>query len=156
MVGQGNFRSDLYYRLNVVQIDLPALRQRPEDVEILAQHFIRKFAAKMRKPARGLAPEALQRLQAYAWPGNVRELENVMERAVALALDQEIGVAELPESLRIPAAAATARPSLREMEKRYIIETLQACGGNYDEAARVLGIGRTTLWRKLKEYQMPE
>jgi two-component system response regulator HydG len=156
MVGQGKFRSDLFYRLNVVQIALPPLRQRPEDIPVLARHFLRKFAAKMHKPGRELSAEALQKLKAYPWPGNVRELENCIERAVALSLEREIGSAELPESVhQLPSPALpSSRPSLKEMERRHIMETLESCGGNYDEAARVLGIGRTTLWRKLKEYQM--
>ncbi len=159
MVTAGKFRSDLYYRLNVVQIDLPPLRERVEDIALLAQHFLRKFAAKMRKPGRTLAPAALQKLQTYDWPGNVRELENVIERAVALSLEPEIGLAELPENVLPEIARAgseAARASLKEMEKGYILDTLKYCGGNYDEAARVLGIGRTTLWRKLKEYQQNE
>ncbi len=156
LVAEGKFRSDLYYRLNVVQIDLPPLRQRPEDIPILARHFLRKFSARMRKSPRALSAEALQKLQAHQWPGNVRELENAMERAVALSLEPEIGQAELPENIRQHTApgAESARLSLKEMERRHIIETLEACHGNYDEAARVLGIGRTTLWRKLKEYQV--
>ncbi|MGH7491888.1 MAG: sigma 54-interacting transcriptional regulator [bacterium] len=155
MLSQGKFRSDLFYRLNVVQIALPPLRERPEDIPVLARYFLRKFAAKMRKPGRELAVGALQKLKAYSWPGNVRELENGMERAVALSLEHEIGPKELPENIQqLPAPVpASPRLSLKEMERRHIIETLKSCDGNFDEAARLLGIGRTTLWRKLKEYQ---
>ncbi|NUO81848.1 sigma 54-interacting transcriptional regulator [candidate division KSB1 bacterium] len=159
MVAQGKFRSDLYYRLNVIRLDLPPLRERRDDIPVLARHFLLKYAAFMRKPARELSREALQKIMSYSWPGNVRELENAMERAVALSLEPEIGLAELPESLRrVAKISATnhVRPSLKEMEQRYILETVEHCGNNYDEAARVLGIGRTTLWRKLKEYQGQE
>ncbi len=159
MVAQGKFRSDLFYRLNVIRLDLPPLRERRDDIPVLAQHFLRKFAARMRKPVAELSREAMQKLCNYPWPGNVRELENALERAVALSLDHEIAAAELPDHLRqhrAPALSGNARPSLKEMEQRYILETVEHCGNNYDEAARVLGIGRTTLWRKLKEYQAPE
>jgi len=154
LVNEDKFRSDLYYRLNVIGINLPPLRERPEDIEILAQHFIKKFANRMRKPIAALAPEVLQRLRHYAWPGNVRELENVIERAVALTVSPTLEVADLPVSLREasnPLSVSTRLP-LKEIERQYILETVNACNGNYDEAARLLGIGRTTLWRKLKIY----
>ncbi len=156
MVAEGKFRSDLYYRLNVIRLDLPPLRERAEDILVLAQHFLRKYAARMRKPVAALSKEAIHKLRNYAWPGNVRELENALERAVALSLDHEISATELPDNLRAQRAPITSnstRPTLKEMEQRYILETVEHCGNNYDEAARVLGIGRTTLWRKLKEYQ---
>ncbi|MCI0696120.1 sigma 54-interacting transcriptional regulator [candidate division KSB1 bacterium] len=154
MVNEGQFRSDLYYRLNVIGINLPPLRERPEDVEFLAGYFLRKFAQRMRKPVSGISGEAMQRLREYHWPGNVRELENVLERAVALAADNKLDTLDLPPTVR-DASLAThvpARLSLKEVERQHILETVDACNGNYDEAARVLGIGRTTLWRKLKEY----
>lgn len=156
MVTEGKFRSDLYYRLNVIRLDLPALHERLDDIPVLAKHFLRKFAARMRKPAAVLSKEALHKLRSYSWPGNVRELENALERAVALSLDQEINADDLPDHLRhhrAPTISSNARPTLKEMEQRYILETVEHCNNNYDEAARMLGIGRTTLWRKLKEYQ---
>jgi transcriptional regulator with PAS, ATPase and Fis domain len=155
LVHDGRFRSDLYYRLNVIGIKLPALRERPEDVEILAQHFMRKFAGRMRKPIATLSPEVLRHLRRYSWPGNVRELENVMERAVALTGNTTLDTVDLPTSLREAASAAisSTRLPLKEIERQYILETINACNGNYDEASKVLGIGRTTLWRKLKAYQ---
>jgi DNA-binding NtrC family response regulator len=154
MVQDGKFRSDLYYRLNVIGINLPPLRERPEDVEILAHHFMRKFAGRMRKPIAALSGEALQRLRLYSWPGNVRELENVIERAVALTSNATLDVVDLPAYFREDASPqpAPGRLPLKEIERQYILETVSACNDNYDEAARVLGIGRTTLWRKLKEY----
>ena len=154
LVQDGKFRSDLYYRLNVIGLQLPALRERPEDIEILAQHFLRKFTSRMRKSAT-FTPAALRQLRQYAWPGNVRELENVLERAVALTANATIDVVDLPAPLRTPPASphnGAARLPLKEIERQYILETVSACHDNYDEAARVLGIGRTTLWRKLKNY----
>jgi two-component system response regulator HydG len=154
MVNEGKFRSDLYYRLNVIGINLPPLRERPEDIEFLARHFLRKFAGRMRKAVFTISPEGMQMLRGYDWPGNVRELENVMERGVALASGDLLGVADLPATIRdvVPSPSLQSRLPLREVERQYILETVDVCQGNYDEAARVLGIGRTTLWRKLKEY----
>jgi DNA-binding NtrC family response regulator len=154
LVHDGKFRSDLYYRLNVISIKLPPLRERPEDIEILAEHFARKFAGRMRKTIAAIPPQVLQRLRQYAWPGNVRELENVMERAVALTGNAMLEVADLPAHLRQASSAtgSAARLPLREIERQYILDVVNACHDNYDEAAKVLGIGRTTLWRKLKNY----
>ncbi len=156
MVEQGKFRSDLYYRLNVIQIDLPPLRERREDVLPLARFFLQKFATRLRKPGREFTAEALSKLKSHDWPGNVRELENAIERAVALSTEREIGLRELPEALHKTARSEAQRNgelTLEEVEKRHILATLAHCQGNYDEAARVLAIGRTTLWRKLKKYQ---
>jgi len=154
MVEEGKFRRDLYYRLNVINIVLPPLRERPEDVEILAPHFLRKYAGRMRKTVTSISMAAMAQLKKLAWPGNVRELENVIERAVALAGNTTIDLMDLPPLLRQSpqnSHVATRLP-LKEIERQYILETVAACGGNYDEAARVLEIGRTTLWRKLKAY----
>ena len=159
MVAEGKFRSDLYYRLNVIRLDLPPLRERRDDLLVLARHFLRKYSGRMRRPAAELSSAAQEKILNHSWPGNVRELENAMERAVALSLGTEINVEELPDNMRPRAATPStnnARASLKEMEQRYILETVEHCGNNYDEAARVLGIGRTTLWRKLKEYQAQE
>jgi len=154
LVHEGKFRRDLYYRLNVIGIQLPALRERPEDIEFLAQHFLRKFAGRMRKPIATISSAALRQLRQYGWPGNVRELENVLERAVALTGNATIDVIDLPAPLREPTRSTNgaARLPLKEIERQYILDTVTACNDNYDEAARVLGIGRTTLWRKLKNY----
>jgi DNA-binding NtrC family response regulator len=154
LVNDGKFRSDLFYRLNVIGIRLPPLRERPDDIEMLARHFLRKFSGRMRKPVAALTPETLSVLRRYSWPGNVRELENVMERAVALTGNAMLDIADLPAPLREEASAknGAARLPLKEIERRYILDTISACNGNYDEAAKTLGIGRTTLWRKLKIY----
>ncbi|MDQ7052470.1 MAG: sigma 54-interacting transcriptional regulator [candidate division KSB1 bacterium] len=160
MVEEGRFRSDLYYRLNVIQINLPRLRNRQEDIPILAQHFVKKYAARLQKAVDEISAEALQALYAYPWPGNVRELENAIEHAVAMAIGPSIELHDLPIHLQ---QARTSEPcdnhrasrmTLKEMEKHYIRETLEDCGWNYEMASRILGIGRTTLWRKLREYQI--
>jgi DNA-binding NtrC family response regulator len=119
----------------------------------LAQYFLRKFSGRMCKAVSAISFEAMQMLRGYGWSGNVRELENVMERGVALASGDLLGVADLPATIRDAARSSglPSRPPLKEVERQYILETVDACHGNYDEAARLLGIA-TTLWRKLKEY----
>ena len=160
----GEFREDLYYRLNVVQIDIPPLRERVEDVIPLASHLLSRAAERAGKAEtqRGIAPEAAKALLGYAWPGNVRELENVMERAVALSQQQQIQVADLPQGLikRRPgdalAAAAARRLTLSELEKEYILQVLAEEKGNKSRAASRLGLDRKTLYRKLDEYRRAE
>ena len=145
----GSFRDDLYYRINAVRINLPPLRSRPEDLLLLIHHFLGVFA-----PGRELRvlPEALDRLTAHRWPGNVRELENVMERAALLASDGRIGLEQLPEELRSgTGSGAAGLISLEEAERMHISRVL-ATAGDLDEAARVLQIDPTTLWRKRKKY----
>lgn len=159
MVAEGHFRSDLYYRLNVIQIVLPPLRERAEDIPLLANHFLKKAVGRMKKPVREISPEGLRLLNSYAWPGNIRELENVMERAAALAIGTVITPSDLPPQIQEAEAIeprANGRQTLKEVERRYILETLDAYDWNYDEVSRALGIGRTTLWRKLKEYKLSE
>ena len=155
LVAGGRFREDLYYRLNVVALAIPALRERAEDIPLLAQHFLEAFALKNRKEVKGFTPRAMDRLIRYAWPGNVRELMNAVERAVVMTRGDFL--AEEDVSL-IPASAmpeqppaAGARP-LEEVEKAAILTTLKAADGNKSEAARRLGITRRTLHKKLKAY----
>lgn len=146
------FREDLYYRLNVVNIELPPLRERKEDVPLLAEHFLNKFAADNRKEVTGFSPDAMEFLLGYDWPGNVRELENAIERAVILAKDSIITVADLPqENLSLVRLASTGK-NLKEVEKNHVLNVLRKAGGNYSEAARILGISRMTLYNKAKEY----
>ena len=161
MVAAGQFRSDLFFRLNVIQITLPPLRERREDIALLARYFMEKFAQKLRKNVVGFAPETLEILTAYSWPGNIRELENVIERAVALAIGPRILPHDLPAVLLdapppVRAEKTESTPaelvSLKEMEQQYILQVMAATDWNYEKACRILGIGRTTLWRKLKEY----
>jgi DNA-binding NtrC family response regulator/predicted hydrocarbon binding protein len=152
------FRRDLYYRLNVINIAIPPLRERPEDVLPLARHFMDRYAKAQGKEIRAISAEALDLLTAYPWPGNVRELENVMERAVVLASRDRITVADLPPVIRSgevpPLLAGLAEPrSLREVEKRAILAALERHRGNRTRAAKELQISLHTLWRKLKAYQ---
>jgi DNA-binding NtrC family response regulator len=146
------FREDLYYRLNVVNIELPPLRERKEDIPLLAEHFLNKFAAENRKEVTGFSPDAMELLLDYDWSGNVRELENAIERAVILAKDSFITVADLPqENLPLIRLASTGK-NLKEVEKNHLLNVLREAGGNYSKAARILGISRMTLYNKAKEY----
>lgn len=158
------FREDLYYRLNVVKIDLPPLRDRGGDILRLAQHFLGKFAKVDRKPELTLSESSAAKLMAYNWPGNVRELENCIERAVALARFDQLTVDDLPERIRayradrvvVSANDATEVITLSEMERRYILQVLSLVGGNKSQAARALGLDRRTLHRRLDQYDAPD
>jgi len=161
-VKQGKFREDLYYRLNVVNLNVPPLRNRQDDLPLLAQHFLEKYADKNRKPVKGFSPLAMDMLIKYEWPGNVRELENAIERAVILLPGEHITENQLPLNIvqahdgapPHPAAAQQrgAIRSLEEIEKEAILATLATTGGNKSETARRLGINRKTLHKKLKSY----
>ena len=157
-VKEGRFREDLYYRLNVVPIVLPPLRERREDIPELALHFFRHFCKKNRKEIKGISPKAVDLLVRYDWPGNVRELENVMERVVIMARKEIITPEELPVQIQKygeQGGGDLVFPpgiSLQEVEKRLIIKTLRDVEGNRSRAAKVLGINRRTLQNKLKEY----
>ncbi|MDO5484014.1 MAG: sigma-54 dependent transcriptional regulator [Desulfovibrionaceae bacterium] len=156
----GNFRQDLYYRLNVVSLHLPPLRERTDDIALLAQHFLKRFAAKNNRQIKGFTPGAMDRLMRYAWPGNVRELENVIERASILLLGEHISERELPENLLAATAQAGAEVpeapeggTLEDVERMVILKTLKRLNGNKSEAAKALGITRKTLHAKLNRYQ---
>ena len=155
-VRQGLFRQDLYFRLNVVPIHLPPLRERREDIPLLVYIFIHRFAERNHKEVNEITPEALQRLMAYHWPGNVRELENCIERMVVVANKRVLDVGDIPpEVLPDTAPTATAFPvglTMKQIEEQAIRQTLAATGGNRKEAARLLGIGLRTLHRKIEEY----
>jgi DNA-binding NtrC family response regulator len=156
------FRLDLYYRLNVITLHLPPLRERREDIPLLVSHFLRKYAVQNHKEVTAIQQQALQRLEAYDWPGNVRELENVIERAVVLGQGATIGVAELPDHLQekepvLPTNDHFSLPvntTLAEIERAAIVQALQQSGGNRQAAARTLDIGVATLYRKLKAYRL--
>jgi len=165
----GRFRDDLYYRLAVIPIHVPPLRERIEDVGLLAAHFLARFSARLGKPVEGIEPAALARLEAHAWPGNVRELENTIERGVALCRGPRLGIDDLPPRLReaappaagaaaaaTSAAATPAVESLEALERRHILETLARVDGSRRRAAALLGISTTTLWRRLKEFGLPD
>ena len=155
-IRSGSFRQDLYFRLNVVQIKLPPLRERKSDIPLLVNHFLEKFSDPER-PVRSISEEAMARLMAYDWPGNVRELENAIERALALGSGPVLQLADLPSNLhssspdRLPASDELL--PLEELERRAIFRALRETGGDKLAAARLLGIGKTTLYRKLKQYE---
>jgi DNA-binding NtrC family response regulator len=153
MVTEGTFRRDLYYRLNVVAVTVPPLRERRRDVALLAQRIIAMCSHREGIAPRRLSDEAQARLRAYAWPGNVRELENVLERALIVSEGPVIAAADLALS-PAPATADAPRPlkTLRDMEHAYIQHVLRATGGNMSEAARILGLHRDTLYRKLRRF----
>ena len=162
-VANGRFREDLFYRLNVMNLNVPPLKDRQEDIPLLAQHFLNKFADKNRKTVKGLVPLAVDMLLNYDWPGNVRELENAIERAVILLTGEHITEKQLPLNITkkypdlstSPIAAAPVMDgtrSMEEIEKEAILATLKASGGNKSETARRLGITRKTLHNKLKNY----
>jgi len=166
MVAEGKFREDLYYRLNVIDMRMPALKDHPEDIPALVDRFLAEFAKKNGSRAAGIAPAAMQALCAYAWPGNVRQLRNVVEKMVVLSSGNELSVDDLPAEITAPPPATTAAPqppdaggedaatpqSLAAAERRQIEAALEACRGNKTKAADMLGISRRTLHRKLKEW----
>ncbi len=155
LVRGGRFRDDLYYRINVVTITLPPLRERREDIPLLIDHFVRTFAAKNEKPIRGLTREAREALLRYDYPGNVRELENLIERAVVLTRDDVIDLSDLPLSLLesegdVEEGSLTA--TVEGLERRMIREAMARAGGVQTRAAELLGVSERVLRYKLKKY----
>jgi two-component system, NtrC family, response regulator AtoC len=161
-VAEGRFRADLYYRINVVHIEVPPLRSRRGDILILTQRFINRAAERCHKEVLGISAAAAQKLLDYDWPGNVRELENCLERAVALTRYNEIGVQDLPERIRDHQSTRmvidTSDPeellTLEEVERRYVRKVLAACNGNKTHAAKILGLDRRTLYRRLESLDL--
>ena len=175
-IATGSFRSDLYHRLKVVTIAIPTLRERAADIPLLIEHFIKQFAKRHSKTIKGMSLAARMKLGSYEWPGNVRQLRNVIESMVVVDCDELLDVDDLPLELEpetatdragTPAldgaptvaveaglAALVGRP-LEEVERILITETLKLTGGNREQAAELLGIGERTLYRKIKEYQLP-
>jgi DNA-binding NtrC family response regulator len=158
-VDKGNFRQDLFYRLNVIAIKLPSLTERHGDIPLLAHHFLSQKSKAMSKDVQNISKESMELLCQYGWPGNIRELENVIERAVALTNGAEITVNELPEyignlSIETYRRQDSEVPTLEEQEKNYIIWVLDKCEGNKTKAAKIMGIDRVSLWRKMKRYGM--
>lgn len=159
-VEEGRFREDLFFRVNVIQLEMPPLRARNTDTLLLAQHFLEIFAARSDKPVSGISKAVAERLLDYTWPGNIRELRNVVERAVALTRYDQLAVEDLPEKIRnyrgsqvfIGGKDPSEMVSLGEIEKRYILHVLDAAGDNKTLAARILGLDRKTLYRKLQQY----
>jgi two-component system response regulator HydG len=160
-VKNGRFREDLFYRLNVIHIRIPALKERPDDIPLLARHFLDRYAQKNRKQFKGFTPVAMDALMKYPWPGNVRELENAVERAVILSMGQYISEKDLPADVvknfrpddgsQTPLTELGGR-SLDEVETMALTQTLKQTGGNKTEAAKLLNITRTTLNNKIKKY----
>ena len=161
-IEEDRFREDLYYRINVIQIDLPPLRERGTDILLLAQHFVEQFAFRSDKHVSGISNAASEKLLNYSWPGNVRELRNIIERAVVLTAYEKISVDDLPEKIRdykasrflVESEIPSELASIQEVERRYILHVLKTVGGNKTLAARVLGLDRKTLYRKLQHYKV--
>jgi len=161
-LNEGKFRQDLYHRLKVVSIKLPALRERRDDIPLLIEHFLKEFTSSHAKPITAITPAVRKVLMAYSWPGNVRELKNTIESMVVIDADGLLDLDDLTEDLQSAAASGESGghagldslvgKSIEEIEKHYIVQTLALTSGNREEAARLLGIGERTLYRKLKEY----
>ena len=159
-VKEGRFRSDLFYRLNVITVKIPPLRDRPEDLVPLIAHFLDKHGRRLDRPGWTVASDTLELFKHHSWPGNVRELENVIERGLILGRDQRITPDDLPESVhdRAPLRADAGHSSrpIAEVEKEHIVRTLRAVRGNKAAAARILGFDRKTLYRKLEQYRIED
>jgi DNA-binding NtrC family response regulator len=154
LVAGGKFREDLYYRINVVTIHLPPLRERRQDIPLLAQHFLEKYALQMNRPFRSLAPEALDLLLRHPWPGNVRELANAIERALVVGKPPQVRLADLPLPVAASRGAAAPGDSLAEVEKAHIQAILERTSWNISRAARILDIDRVTLYHKIKKLAL--
>ena len=161
-VENGKFRDDLYYRLNVVEIDLQSLTERPEDIPVLAQHFLEAFKKQMSKPIQGFTNEAMRALLQYQWKGEVRELENVIERSVIFCDEDFIGIDHLPEYMRpaedisnVSSGHGSLKDAVKSFERQFIQQTLAAYGQNKEVAAKVLGVSLSSLYRKIEELQIP-
>jgi DNA-binding NtrC family response regulator len=165
----GSFREDLFYRLNVIEIHIPPLRERPGDVPLLGHHFLRKYAEANGKDIQGISDEVMAMLLAHPWPGNVRELENAMERAVVLTTEGALTPAHFPTLRRAGSSEAADSPSgaptlgvripgstLAELEREAILRTLESVGGSTSRAASILDVSARKIQYKLKEYQQPE
>ena len=161
LVRRGEFREDLYYRLNVVPVSLPPLRERKEDIETIANDFLLKSASISGKPTKKFSDKAIKKLQEYPWPGNIRELENIVERCVVITSSDTIDVDDLPsyilnfsqsEETKIP--ESKLEDKMDGVEKSTIVRALHDCGGNRTKAAQVLGISRRSLHRKLAKYNI--
>ncbi|HYA26989.1 MAG TPA: sigma-54 dependent transcriptional regulator, partial [Thermodesulfovibrionales bacterium] len=158
-VSEKTFREDLYYRLNVIEIRIPPLRERKEDILLLVNHFVRKYAEENKKIVRGVDSDTLAFLMKYPWPGNVRELRNVIERATVLCTGEVVTPAELPDKLKKNGGAQTGqheasplKQSLSGYERTLILNVYQAQGRNKEETAKALGVDLATLYRKMKKY----
>ena len=161
MINQGKFRDDLFYRLNVIAVDVPPLRDRSEDIVLLADHFLEKFNLEIGKHIYGFSDRAMRMLIQYSWPGNIRQLENAVEHAVVVSNDLEINVEDFPNYLakneiesKAKASVNDSYRSLDQLEKEHILNILQANNWNINKSARILGINRVTLYNKIKKYNL--
>ena len=158
LIDEGKFRTDLYFRVNTVQIHLPNLSERPEDIPLLTRHFIEKMNQIHNKSTLDVTEEVKHRLQNYNWPGNIRELENVIEHSVAISVGNRITLTDLPEQIQneiVPTGDVNySGTNLKDREAVHIKTLLEEQNHNYSQVAKLLGISRTTLWRKLKEYNL--
>jgi DNA-binding NtrC family response regulator len=158
MVHEKIFREDLYYRLAIMEINLPSLASRGEDLPLLQRYFLQKFAAEYRKPIAGLTRRAQARLATHSWPGNIRELENVIGHACMMVEGDLIDIDDLPEGLQTHGHVETVHDenllSLEEVQKRHILRVLEAVGGHKARAAEILGIGRATIYQMLSKMKM--
>ena len=152
LIAQGEFREDLFYRINVVPLAVPPLRRRLEDIPLIANQAIRRIALKGGKPVTGLTPKAMERLLAYSWPGNVRELINALEFAFVLSSGGLIAAEHLPPRIAGSGPAASPRRGRPALDRQHLVEVLRQCGGNQSQAARVLGVSRVTVWKRIKDY----
>jgi DNA-binding NtrC family response regulator len=151
MIRQGQFREDLYYRINVINIQIPPLRERLEDLPVLIDHFLQRLRKRRGKSIRGVSSGVMQRLRAYDFPGNIRELDNAVEHAYVLCAGSIIEVEDLPAHIR-EATEGRSRKLPPDSEEAILLETLRRTGGNRAQAARELGMDRSTFWRKLKRF----
>jgi DNA-binding NtrC family response regulator len=158
MVRTGEFREDLYYRLAIVEIALPALANRREDMPLLERYFIEKFAAEYKKPIAGLTRRAQGRMTIYPWPGNIRELENVIGNACMLVDGKFIDIADLPDRIRVQSSDHSPNDetlfSLEELQRRHVLRVLERVGGNKARAAEILGVGRATIYQLLSRMKL--
>jgi len=157
LIAVDRFRRDLYYRLNVISVRVPPLRERPEDLVPLMAHLLEKHGPRLGRRVRAFTPEAMELMKVYSWPGNVRELENTIERALVLGTKDTIGVEDLPATVRgrsgvVDGVAGERAMSLAEIEREHVLRILRAAGGNRTAAARLLALDRKTLYRKLRHY----
>ena len=153
LIANGQFRHDLYHRLNVVSIHMPPLRQRPDDIEQLLNYFVQEFSQRYQRNVKGFDEESIQRLKQYSWPGNIRELRNTVERTIALADGETLHIDADLMNARTEEGIDADAPTLEILEKRYIMKILDRCNGNREQTASILGINKSTLWRKLQSWQ---
>ena len=153
LIREGSFREDLYFRISVFPLSIPALKNRREDIPIIVESFLEQHALKFRKGAVGIHPDAMEKLLVYDWPGNVRELKNAIEYALVLCTDTEILVRHLPPKIITPQGGGAVRNggADQSLERKNLLQILRECDGNQSEVARRLGVSRVTVWKRIKK-----